>query len=434
MRSINVALDALDAAVELLGAADIDELPAPERFAAIERLENALRRQVAVSHAHITHLERYEGCPPVEIVLADVLRISRTAARRRVRDAEQLSPRNALTGERLQPLLPATAKAWDAGLLDGEHVKVIQRFFRELPGHVGPVEVERAERALAEHAQNLRPDQLEKVAHRLSIHLNPDGRFSDEDRARKRGFSWCGGQRADGMSVGRLVATPELRAMLEALFAKNASPGMCNPDGPEQPDFRGLGQRQHDALADLVRGRLGDPKLGQHNGLPVTVIVSTTLQDLQAGAGHAVTAGGTLIPISELIRMATPAYNYLAVFDGVTGKALWLGRSRRLASADQRIVLLAKDRGCTAPGCTASGYASQVHHAAKDWKAGGNTDIDDLTLACKCDNLLVENGGWTTRKLPNGDTQWSPPPEVPLIGGTNTYHHPERLLGDEDDP
>jgi hypothetical protein len=384
-----------------------------------------MRRQVAVSHTQITRLERYEGCPPIPIVLADVLRISRAAARRRVRDAEQLTPRTTLTGQQLPPLLPETAKAWEAGDLDGEHVRVIQKFFRDLPDHVGPVEVEKAERSLAQYAVNLRPDQLEKVADRLATHLNPDGKFSEEDRARKRGFLWCGGQRADGISVGKLTATPELRAMLDAWLAKFAAP---------QPDeLRNHSQRQHDALAELVRGRLGDPKLGQHNGLPVTVIVTTTLQELQAGAGHAVTASGTLIPISDLIGKAVPSYNYLAVFDGVTGQSLWLGRSKRLASADQRIMLLAKYRGCTAPGCTVNGYNSQVHHAAKDWKNGGNTDIDDLTLACKCDNLLIENDGWTTRQLAGGQTQWTPPPGVPLRGGTNDYHHPERFLPKDDE-
>ncbi|APE18795.1 HNH endonuclease signature motif containing protein [Mycolicibacterium pallens] len=425
MGSIDAALDALEEAVELLGAADIDELPAPERFAALARFEKAIRQQVAISHDQTTHLEQYEGCPPIPIVLADVLRISRSAAKRRVRDAEQLTPRTTLTGEVLAPLLPETAKAWEAGHLDGEHVRVIQKFFRDLPDHLGPVEIEKAEHTLAEHAQTMRPDQLEKIADRLATHLNPDGTFSEEDRARKRGFAWCGGQRADGMSVGKLVADPELRAMLDAWLAKFAA--------PEPDDLRSHPQRQHDALAALVRGRLGDPKLGQHNGLPVTMIVTTTLQELQAGAGHAVTAGGTLIPITDMIRMATPANHYLAVFDGVTGQSLWLGRSKRLASADQRIMLLAKYRGCTAPGCTVNGYNSQVHHAAKDWKHGGTTDIDDLTLACKCDNLLVENDGWTTHQLANGQTHWTPPPGVPLIGGTNTYHHPERFLPHSDE-
>ena len=436
MSSIDAALDALDAAVELLGAAELRALPARERFIAVDRLERALRRQVAISREQIAHLERYEGCPPVDIVLADMLRISRREAKRRIRDAQQLAPRTTLTGQELPPLLPATAKAWDAGALDIEHLRVIQKFFRELPEHVPSVEVDKAEQSLAQHAQNLRPDQLEKVAHRLATQLNPDGEFSDEDRARKRGFVWCGGQRVDGMSVGKLIATPELRAMLDAWLAKFAAPGICNPDGGDaDSDARGYGQRQHDAVAELVRGRLGDPKLGRRNGLPVTVIVTTTVQDLQAAAGHGVTAGGTLLPIPDLIRMATPAYHYLAVFDGVTGKSLWLGRKKRLASAEQRIMLLARDRGCTAPGCTVRGYDCQVHHATKDWKHGGNTDIDDLALACKRDNLHAENDGWDTRKLPNGHTEWIPPPGVPLIGGTNTYHHPERLLPrDEDDP
>ena len=204
---------------------------------------------------------------------------------------------------------------------------MIQKFFRDLPDHVPPVEVEKAERSLAEHAVNLRPDQLEKVADRLALHLNPDGKFSDEDRARKRGFVWCGGQRVDGMSVGKLVADPELRSMIDAWFAKFAAPGMCNPadqtptitpsEEVAERDLRSHGQRQHDALTALVRGQLGDPKFGQHNGLPVTVIVSATLQDIQAETGHAVTAGGTLLPIPDVIRMATHAYHYLALFDGV---------------------------------------------------------------------------------------------------------------------
>ena len=208
MSSIGVALDALDAAVELLGAADVRELPAAERFVAVDRLETALRRQIAVSRDQLRHLEQYQGCPPVDVVLADMLRISRREAKRRLRDAEQLGPRTTLTGQELPPLLAATAKAWEAGLLDVEHLRVIQKFVGELPDHVSAVEVEKAERSLAEHAQNLRPDQLEKVAHRLATHLNPDGKFSEQDRARKRGFVWCGGQRVDGMSVGKSPPRP----------------------------------------------------------------------------------------------------------------------------------------------------------------------------------------------------------------------------------
>ncbi|OYN82983.1 HNH endonuclease signature motif containing protein [Mycolicibacterium sphagni] len=445
MCSIDGLLGELDDVVERLSAVDLEVLSPPRRFVVLERLETARRRQVALSHAVLARLERFAGCPPVGIAVADVLRISPREARRRMRDAEQLAPRTTLTGELLPPALPETAKVWHDGQLDGEHLRVIQTFFRDLPDHVSPVEVDKAERSLADKATILRPDQLEKVAHRLALHLNPDGTFSDTDRARKRGFVWCGGQQVDGMSVGRLIADPELRSELDAWFAKFAAPGVCNPDDESpsitpseegaQRDLRSYGQRQHDALTALVRGQLGDPTFGQHNGLPVTVIVSATLQDLHAKTGYAVTAAGTVIPIPDVIRMATHAYHYLALFDGVNGRALWLGRTKRIASADQRIILHAKDRGCTRPGCDAPGYHSSVHHAATDWKNGGNTDIDDLGLACDPDNQLVESGGWATRKLADGHTEWIPPPALPILrGGVNDYHHPERLLENDADP
>jgi hypothetical protein len=445
MCSIDAGREALTAAVDTLAAIDFDALDPPERFAVLEWMETQQRRLTAVSHAGVARLERFEGCPPLGIALADVVRVSPTQARRRIRDAAQLAPRQSLTGEPLPPALPETSKAWHDGQIDGEHLEVIQKFFRNLPGHVPPVEVEKAEKSLADKAAVLRPDQLEKVAARLALHLNPDGKFSDEDRARKRSFTW-GRQRSDGMREGKLVADPELQAEMEPWFAKFAAPGMCNPDD-ENPtvqgeptdeaaarDLRTHGQRQHDALKALVRARLGDPKLGQHNGLPVTVIATATVQDLQAETGHAVTAGGTLLPIADLIRLGAHAYHYLALFDGVDGRALWLGRTKRIATADQRIILHAKDRGCTRPGCDAPGYHSGVHHATQDWKHGGTTDIDDLTLACPPDNQLVETGGWTTRKLPNGDTQWIPPPQLPMLrGGTNDFHHPERFLPKDDE-
>jgi hypothetical protein len=285
MSSIAEALEALDGAVEVLGAADWSSLPVRDRLAYLDRLEIAIRRQRALSHSVIHGLDEHALGAPVAATISDVLRISRAEARRRIRDAAQLESRTTLTGQPVPPELPATAAAWHGGVLDPDHLRTIQGFVRELPGHVAPTEVVKAEAFLVEQAAALRPDQLDKLAGQLALRLNPDGQFSDADRARKRGFTWCGMQRADGMSVGKLIATPELRAMLEAWLAKFAAPGMCNPDDqvpavtsePTQDvidrDVRGHGQRQHDALAALLRSRLGDPKLGQHNGLPVTVVV-----------------------------------------------------------------------------------------------------------------------------------------------------------------
>ena len=44
----------------------------------------------------------------------------------------------------------------------------------------------------------------------------------------------------------------------------------------------------------MSRSVLASGELGKHNGLPATIIVSTTLQDLQSAAGMAVTGRGYL--------------------------------------------------------------------------------------------------------------------------------------------
>jgi len=228
---------------------------------------------------------------------------------------------------------------------------------------------------------------------------------------------------------------------------------MCNPDDDTpctdgdaddkqaRADTRSPAQRNHDAWLAAGRMALMSGQLGQHHGLPVTVIVSTTLHDLEKGAGVAVTGGGSLLPMPDLIRMASHAHHYLAVFDQHTNEALYLGRSKRLASPAQRIVLHARDIGCTRPGCAVPGYWTQVHHLV-DWKHGGRTDIDNLTLACGPDNRLIERTGWTTRKNARGQTEWVPPPDLdwghhPLAGDgqhrVNGYHHPNRHLLPEDD-
>jgi hypothetical protein len=177
MDSIDVVLEALDDCVEALAAVDLDVLSPPERFVVLERLETARRRQVAVSHAVVARLERFDGWPKLDITLADVLRVSPTEARRRIRDAAQLAPRTALTGAPLPPVLPETAQAWAAGELDSEHLEVIQKFFRQLPSHVSPVEVAKAEKSLADKAAVLRPDQLADVAERLAFTSTPTASF-----------------------------------------------------------------------------------------------------------------------------------------------------------------------------------------------------------------------------------------------------------------
>jgi Domain of unknown function (DUF222) len=438
--------DALRTVVSRILGHSYDALTTPERLTWLERLEQETRRLRVPSHQLINQLA--EQAPPEELggklphALADRLRITRSDARRRVAEAVDLGPRRALTGEPLPPLLTATAAGQRAGQLGAGHVQVIRRFYHQLPGSVDVGTREAAVTHLAELATRFRPDQIADLADTLADCLNPDGTYTDADRARRRGLT-VGKQGPDGMSRISGWLTPEARATFEAVLAKTAAPGLCNPeddkavvDGPPsedaaQRDTRSATQRNHDGLNAALRAVLASGKLGQHNGLPATIIVSTTLTELEAAAGTAVTGGGTRLPMSDVIRLARHAHHYLAIFDN--GKAIALYHTKRLASPGQRIVLYAKDRGCTRPGCDVQGYWCEVHHV-EDWATTHCTDINTLTLACGGHHPLVEPGGWITRKRKDGTTEWIPPPHLDYgQPRTNMFHHPEKLLADEDD-
>jgi hypothetical protein len=438
-------LDALEAGYKRGLDLTFDVLTTPERLAVLEKLEGFRRQQPAIEHALINQLA--EQADATELggklapALANRLRISRADASRRIHEAADLGERRALNGEPLPPVLPATAEAQRNGDLGPGHVAVMRSFLHRLPDFVDIETRHKAEAQLARLAGEHRPDELAKLADKLTDCLNPDGDFTDVDRANRRGIT-IGKQDIDGMSPISGYLNPEARATIDAVFAKLAAPGMCN-SADEEPcvsgtpseaaikgDTRSLGQRNHDALLAAARVVLASGELGQHNGLPASIIVTTTLDELEKGAGRGLTGGGTLLPMSDVIRLGSHAHHYLAIFD--KGKALALYHAKRLASAAQRIVLYAKDRGCTFPGCDVPGYLCEVHHC-NPYATNPVTAVNDLTLACGSNHKLAEQG-WTTRKNSHGHTEWIPPPHLdrgqPRV---NTFHHPEKLLCDDGD-
>jgi hypothetical protein len=436
--------DAYRDAVSGLLELSFDALTTPDCLALLAGLETETRRLPVPGHALINQLACQAG--ETELggklghALANRLRISRGEAARRIHEAEDLGPRQSITGEALPPRLAATAAGQRAGKVGTGHVSVIRKFLDQLPCCVDTATRESAERRLADNAAQFRPDQLAKLADKLTDCLNPDGNFTDEDRARRRGLI-LGKQDVDGMSQLRGYLTPIARAGLEAVLARLAAPGMCNPADPTpcldgtpsqdaiQSDTRSQAQRSHDALDAALQVVLASGKLGQHNGLPASIIVTTTLEELESGCGTALTGGGSLLPMSDVIRMTGNAHHYLAIFD--KSRPLALYHRRRLASPAQRIMLYAKDRGCTHPGCDMAAYLTEVHHVTP-WATTKETDIHGLTLICGPHHKLADRG-WTTRKRVNGDTEWIPPPHLDHgQSRINTFHHPEKLLRDRD--
>jgi hypothetical protein len=176
-------------------------------------LETVARRQGAVDHRLTQQLTSQAS--PVELggkswtdVLSNRMRIGRGQARRRLDEAEDLGPRTAMTGEVLEPLLPHVAAAQAAGTIGDEHVRIIRRFFADLPNAVDFETHQACEVDLARIASEHTPDALRKAADRLMALVHPDGDFSDIDRARRRHLI-IGKQQADGMSKISACSTPK---------------------------------------------------------------------------------------------------------------------------------------------------------------------------------------------------------------------------------
>ena len=442
--AVLAAVAALKADVEVVASMSFDALTRSERLAVLGDLETVAWRLPAVGHGLVNELAAENpkelGATSLADVLCTRLRISATEAKTRIRHAQILGPRRALSGQPLAARLPKVAAAQASGSIGPEHVRVIVKFFHELPEALDYQTRDCAEEQLAQLAAGLGPTELRAAADRLAYLLDQDGTFSDADRARKRAVS-IGRQGRDGLSKLTGWLTPQARAVIDAVLATWAAPGRCNPEDDTpcvdgQPGERSVGrdrrtqaQRNHDALIAVGRSVLCSGELGRHKGLPATIIVSTTLQELQSGAGQAVTGGGSLLPMADLIRLASHAYHYLVVFDRHTQQPLYLGKSKRLATPAQRIVLHARDRGCTRPGCTAPGYWCDAHHVDGWAAANSPTDVDTLTLACPPDNRLIEETGWTTRTRADGRIEWIPPPDLDTgQAQVNNYHHPQNYL------
>ena len=118
-------------------------------------------------------------------MLSNRLRIGRGEARR-LDEADDLGPRTAITGEPLPPVLPNVAAAQAAGMIGAEHLRIIRRFFADLPTAVDVETRQACEAHLAAIAAEHTPDSLRKAAERLMALVHPDGDFSDVDRARRR--------------------------------------------------------------------------------------------------------------------------------------------------------------------------------------------------------------------------------------------------------
>ncbi|MFD4180869.1 DUF222 domain-containing protein [Rhodococcus sp. NPDC058514] len=331
-------LAAIADAVEGLCDADLTGLADADLTDTMRRLETSLRQASAVGHKLIVEtversLPGKLGHKTVNKLLIGVLRISAADASARVTAAKSLGTWHALSGQSLPADLPETAAAQRDGDIGRDHCRAVRDVIRKIPHSVPSADVEAAEQILAELARSATPEDVENAGQNLLAYLNPDGNLTDaKDRKRLRGIRF-GRQDKDLMTPISGHLDPETRALFEPILAKWARPGMNNPDDPQSPtgdaehpsvdrealaaaagrDTRAAAQRNHDAFKEALRALLGSGVLGSHRGLPVTAIITMTLDQLEHATGVATTASGGILPIRDALKLAEKSHPVLVL-------------------------------------------------------------------------------------------------------------------------
>ncbi|MGV9479610.1 DUF222 domain-containing protein [Gordonia aichiensis] len=420
------ALDEL-AGLELAGLSDAGVVEAAQVAERLARRTAAAVTDRLVVEASDRTLPRALGYRDVRDFLAHRLGVGDPAARHQLIAAT--GSFTSIVGEKEQPRCPTLARYWADGLIAPARARAVLEVLGQIPHQIPADVCAAAEAQMADYGVQFTPKEITTLGTRLMAHLDPDGTVTGDTDRRRRRRLWVNRQGADLMSRLTADLDPATRARLDVVLDAWAAPGMNNPDDADSPagpvgeadaevvaqaaarDQRSQAQRNHDAVSALLSQVVDAGVLGRtHRGLPIQVIATTTLAELQAQAGIAQTASGTLLPIPDLIAMAAHSASgvqpFLAVFAEHTSVPLYLGRSKRLASQGQRLASFASAGGrmCSAPGCTQPASRVAMHHAAKDWAAGGRTDIDQLAPACDVHNNRVgpKPGQYTTRIITDG--------------------------------
>jgi hypothetical protein len=396
----------------------LDHLSAEEKVAVWQRFETLRNRQPVVDHSLIAdaeaqHLSEEYCSSSINQFLIRVLQLSPAEAAIRIRAAAALGPRTTMLGEKLEPVLPQLAALQQQGVVSTEKVQIVERAMHKLSRHdLDPEAVETAEQLLTDHAVILAPPELRRFAHAVVNAADPDGPQPVDDQLQHDRRYLELKQRRDGMwhLAGRLTNTvgTQLNAILDPLTKPRAT-AIEDENGTivDIPDQRPSVQRLHDALDEACSKLLKSADQPSVGGLPASVIVTIGIDDLLAKAGLAETADGTQLTSDQLLRIADEADIWPAIIDR-NGVPLALGRTRRLASRGQTMALIARDAGCSFPGCTHPPAWCDRHHIL-DWILGGLTDLENLTLLCRYHHTHFLQKGWTCQMNADGLPEWIPP-------------------------
>jgi hypothetical protein len=269
-------------------------------------------------------------------------------------------------------------------------------------------DAEELDTALADvisQARVLRTEELATLIRHHAEQIRPpaDEEALDEGRRGSRGL-WFGQPNATGMVAMRGVLDPEAAAVIKSAVDPLSLPCPTKDEHGHliERDPRSPARRRADALLEVVaRGVSAPDGVATTDKAKVVVLIDhETLLGQLRGAGR--TLSGDVLSPEVVRRMACDA-SIIPVVLGAAGEPLDVGRERRLVTKGLRLALVARDRGCSFPGCTMPPQWTDAHHVVH-WSRGGHTSLLTTALLCRRHHTHVHRHDLTASVTASGVT------------------------------
>ena len=299
--------------------------------------------------------------------------------------------RAAVERAELLAAVPELAAVVEDGTVGVAHVDAVARVVAKAPEAVRD-QLLGSPTWLAGKAVSSTPEQLERSLEReiRALVQHDAASVLAAQRARSYLRHWIA---SDGMHHLHGELDPErgarvfaaLGATLERLFHQG------HPESNERAPSGGPAQLAlaADALVELCTTTRG---AGPGSELVVLIDYETLTTGIDRIGGTCETSSGVPLPAATARKLLCEA-DILPVVLGGDGVPLDAGRTRRLATKEQRRALRAMHRTCAWPGCTTRFERCHIHHT-DPWGRHGPTDLEVLAPVCSHHHHQIHDLGW----------------------------------------
>ena len=310
---------------------------------------------------HAARLADEGSCEPASALLTG-------GGRRSARDADAAARRATVCAE-----LPEVHDALAAGQMSAGHVDAVARLAGELDD-AARAELKDLQSAVVRSATVMAVETFEREMSKLGRVLSRDDGVSRLARLQAAALCAALGRSGDGDVSHPPPSRPRDRRPHRHRPRRRRRLGPCSQLQGDDVDFDHL---KADALVGLITGA----RTTGHRIPDLTLLTDTrTMRDGPHEDTVCETGDGQPLPVETVRRLGCDATITPITLDD-DGVPLNMGRTRRLATPEQRRALRAMYRNCGFPGCQVRFEDCRIHHVTW-WEHLGATEPRQSAAAC----------------------------------------------------